>query len=46
MRIQNLQKTFGTKVLFADASYHFPDGERIALVGANGAGKTTLLKDI
>lgn len=24
-------------------SYHFPEGERIALVGANGAGKTTLL---
>ena len=46
MRIQNLQKSFGTKVLFADASFHFPDGERIALVGANGAGKTTLLNVI
>ncbi|MBM4250968.1 MAG: ABC-F family ATP-binding cassette domain-containing protein [Deltaproteobacteria bacterium] len=46
MRIDNLQKSFGSKVLFADATFHFPAGERIALVGANGAGKTTLLNII
>ena len=46
MRIDNLQKSFGSKVLFADATFHFPEGERIALVGANGAGKTTLLNII
>src|SRR2546421_207139 len=43
LRIESLKKSFGVRVLFENASYHFPDGERIALVGANGAGKTTLL---
>lgn len=43
LRIENLKKSFGHKLLFEGASYHFPEGERIALVGANGAGKTSLL---
>ncbi len=43
IRIENLSKAFGPKVLLSDANYHFPEGERIALVGANGVGKTTLL---
>ncbi len=43
LRIQNISKAFGDKVLFNDISYHFPEGEKVALVGANGQGKTTLL---
>ncbi len=43
IRIENLSKAFASKILLANASYHFPEGERIALVGANGVGKTTLL---
>ncbi|WP_051908488.1 ABC-F family ATP-binding cassette domain-containing protein [Candidatus Odyssella acanthamoebae] len=43
LRIQNISKAFGDKVLFKDISYHFPEGEKVALVGANGQGKTTLL---
>ena len=43
LRIENLKKSFGNKLLFEGASYHFPEGERLALVGANGAGKTSLL---
>lgn len=43
LRVQNLSKSFGDKVLFKEISYHFPEGEKIALVGANGQGKTTLL---
>jgi ATP-binding cassette subfamily F protein 3 len=44
IRIENLSKRYGPKVLFHGASWHFPEVERIALVGANGVGKTTLLK--
>ncbi len=43
IRIENISKAYGPKVLLSNATYHFPEGERIALVGANGVGKTTLL---
>lgn len=43
LRIDSLTKRYGDKVLFDSVSYHFPAGEKIALVGANGAGKSTLL---
>lgn len=44
IRIENLSKAFGKKILFQNASYQFPQsGERVALVGPNGAGKSTLL---
>lgn len=44
--IQNLTKKFGHRFILNDVSYHFPEGERIALVGTNGAGKSTLLNII
>ncbi len=43
IRFDGLKKSFGNKTVLEQVSYHFPDGERLALVGANGAGKTTLL---
>ncbi len=43
IRLQDLNKSYGQKLILKDATYHFPVGERVALVGANGAGKTTLL---
>ena len=43
IRIENLVKTFGNKTLLKGASFHFPNGEKIALIGDNGAGKSTLL---
>jgi len=46
IRIERVSKSYGKKVILKDATYHFPAGERVALVGANGAGKTTLLNII
>ncbi len=44
--VQNLNKTFGDKVIIRDFSYHFPPNANIGIVGPNGAGKTTLLNII
>jgi len=41
--VSNLEKSFGDRVLFADASFQLNAGSRYGLVGANGSGKTTLL---
>ncbi|MDR1775054.1 MAG: ABC-F family ATP-binding cassette domain-containing protein [Actinomycetes bacterium] len=46
LSIDKLTKTFGTRVLFSDASLKVRARDRIALVGPNGAGKTTLLEII
>lgn len=44
--VQNLNKSFGDKVVIRDFSYHFPSNANIGIVGPNGAGKTTLLNII
>jgi ATP-binding cassette, subfamily F, member 3 len=44
IRIEGLSKRYGPKEILKGVTYHFPAGEKIALVGPNGAGKTTLLK--
>ncbi|MEX2467158.1 MAG: ABC-F family ATP-binding cassette domain-containing protein [Gemmatimonadota bacterium] len=41
--VSNLEKTFGDRTLFRDASFQLNPGDRYGLVGANGSGKTTLL---
>ena len=41
-----ISKSFGGRVLYANATLQLNAGERWALVGPNGAGKTTLLKII
>jgi ATP-binding cassette subfamily F protein 3 len=41
--VQNLIKRLGGKAVLNNVSYHFPQGEHIALVGDNGAGKSTFL---
>lgn len=43
---KNLNKSFGSQVIFQDASFQLENGTRTALVGPNGSGKTTLLKMI
>lgn len=44
IKLNNLSKAYGSKVLLDDISYHIPEGSKVALVGNNGSGKTTLLR--
>lgn len=46
VRIQNLTKSFGPRVLFQNINVSINPGERLGLVGRNGHGKTTLMKII
>ena len=46
IRIENISKKYADQKVLDHITYHFPQGERIALVGANGQGKTTLLNAI
>jgi ATP-binding cassette subfamily F protein uup len=41
---ENLTKSYGAKVLFADISFGIEEGEKIGIIGVNGTGKSTLLK--
>lgn len=42
--LQNINLTFGEKVIFNNASFTIDDSDRIGLIGLNGQGKSTLLK--
>ncbi|HFU74672.1 MAG TPA: ATP-binding cassette domain-containing protein, partial [Arcobacter sp.] len=44
VKIVNLKKAFGPRVLFQDINISLDQGKRYGLIGANGAGKTTFLK--
>lgn len=44
LRIQNLCKSYGSQVLFEEASLQLIPGERLGLVGRNGHGKSTLFR--
>ncbi len=44
LTIQDLQKSFGTELIFSGVTFQIQEKEHVALVGANGAGKSTLLK--
>ena len=46
LKVQNLTKTYGEKILFDDISFSIMEGERIGLIGVNGSGKTNLLNVI
>ena len=40
----NLNKAFGTDVIFSNLSFEIQENDRVGLVGINGSGKTTLFK--
>ena len=44
LQASNLERRFGSDVLFSDVSLAIQSHSRIALVGRNGTGKSTLLK--
>lgn len=44
LRIQNLTKTYGSKVAVDNLTLHIASGEIYGFIGHNGAGKTTTLK--
>ena len=46
LRVRNVAKSFGNKVVFSDISFDLERGDRAALIGPNGCGKTTLLEII
>jgi len=44
VKVQNLKKAYGSRVLFEDVNLSLDKGKRYGLIGANGAGKSTFLK--
>ncbi|HLN64364.1 MAG TPA: ABC-F family ATP-binding cassette domain-containing protein [Symbiobacteriaceae bacterium] len=46
LKVENLAKAYGDKVVFSGLNQRLYKGDRVALVGPNGCGKTTFLKVI
>ena len=44
IQVVNLEKGFGTQILFENVTFTLGKGERVGLVGRNGTGKSTLFK--
>lgn len=46
LSIENLAKSYGERVLFANVSFGVDEDDKIGLIGVNGTGKSTFLKVI
>ena len=46
IKIENISKSIGSKLLFKNISFDLPKNKIIGLLGANGAGKTSVFKAI
>lgn len=44
LTLQNIEKSYGTRLLFKDVNLTIESHHRIGLIGINGTGKTTLLQ--
>jgi ATP-binding cassette subfamily F protein uup len=44
LSVENLTKSFGDRLLFADLTFGIDQGQKVAIVAKNGSGKTTLFK--
>ncbi|MDF2512869.1 MAG: transport system ATP-binding protein [Herbinix sp.] len=43
IKVKNLTKSYGKKVVLRDVTFSVSQGETFALLGINGAGKTTTM---
>lgn len=46
LQIENLTKSFGDRILFADVTFGVEEGDKIGIIAKNGSGKSTLLNII
>lgn len=46
LQVENLTKSYGDRILFADVTFGINEGDKIGLIAKNGMGKTTLLQCI
>ncbi len=46
LQIENLTKSYGDRMLFADVTFGINQGDKIGLIAKNGTGKTTMLRII
>lgn len=46
VRVENVSKNYGEKLVFENVSFEINKGEKVAFVGKNGMGKTTLARII